>query len=171
MYGTALWSDFFIWTYLSAQTTAGEWERMMNREGASMPSLASPLINALLVAIAIGPAISIAKPVYAYIITPTPAPLSEPDAPVILRVKLNKQHFASGDEIRMQVVTSANVVKVSNHELGHGGTLRQVSSGVFTGRGRVSGVPFFLKGMHVSMHYTATTKTGAQVTVTAPVTF
>jgi hypothetical protein len=136
-----------------------------------MPPRASPLINALLVAIAMAPATSIAKPAYAYIITPTPAPSSEANAPVILRVKLNKQHFASGDEITMQVMTSANVVKVSNHELGHGGTLRQVSRGVFTGRGRVSGVPFFLKGMQVSMHYTATTKNGAQVTVTAPVTF
>ena len=63
------------------------------------------------------------------------------------------------------------MVKVTNHEIGHGGTLRKVSPGVFFGTGRVSGVPFFLRGMQVDMHYTATTATGETTTATAPVTF
>ena len=108
---------------------------------------------------------------YRYVITPTPDASASSGSPIIRRVELNKQHFSSHDQIRMKVITSGNVVKVTNHEIGHGGTLRKLSAGVFFGTGRVSGVPFFLKGMQVDMHYTATTENGETTTVTAPVTF
>jgi hypothetical protein len=134
-----------------------------------MQSFAFRTLGALLAALAVGTAIAAANT--GYIITPTPAASAGPDSPVILRVELNRQNFSDHDEINMQVVTSANVVKVTNQELGHGGTLRQVASGLFTGHGKVEGVPFFLKGMHVDMHYTATTESGAKVTVSVPVTF
>ena len=115
--------------------------------------------------------LSIAKPAYAYVISPKPALPPGPDSPVIRRVELNKKHFSAHDEIQMQVVTTASVAKVTNHELGHGGTLRKVSSGIFSGKGRVAGVPFFLKGMRVNVYYTATTEKGTAVTITVPVTF
>jgi hypothetical protein len=111
------------------------------------------------------------SPPYSYVITPTPDASARSGSPIIRRVELNKQHFSSHDQIRMKVITSGNVVKVTNHEIGHGGTLRKLSAGVFFGTGRVSGVPFFLKGMQVDMHYTATTANGETTTVTAPVTF
>ncbi len=114
---------------------------------------------------------TIASPVYRYIITPVPDAGAPPGSPTISQVALNKRHFSTHDQIRMQVLTSSDVVKVTNHELGHGGTLRKVAPGIFSGTGRVSGIPFFLKGMHVDMHYTATTARGATTTVTAPVTF
>jgi hypothetical protein len=114
---------------------------------------------------------TIASPVYTYINTPVPDASPSPGSPMIRQVALNKHHYSSHDQIRMQVLTSSDVVKVTNHELGHGGTLRKVGSGVFSGTGRVSGIPFFLKGMHVDMHYTATTASGATTTVTVPVTF
>ena len=109
--------------------------------------------------------------VYHYIIKPKPNASVQAGSPVIRLVALNKRHFSSHDEILMKVLTSSDVVRVTNHELGHGGTLRKVSNGIFIGKGRVDGVPFFLKGMHVDMHYTATTAKGETVTVTAPVTF
>jgi hypothetical protein len=111
------------------------------------------------------------SPRYRYVVTPTPDASARLGSPIIRRVELNKQHFSSHDQIRMKVITSANVVKVTNHEIGHGGTLRKQSPGIFVAAGRVSGVPFFLKGMHVDMHYTATTANGETTTVTAPVTF
>jgi hypothetical protein len=134
-----------------------------------MQSFAFRPLGALFAALALGTAIAAAKS--GYTITPAPSSSAGPDAPVILRVELNKQNFSDHDEIDMQVTTSANVVKVTNQELGHGGTLRQVASGLFAGHGKVEGVPFFLKGMHVDMHYTATTEAGLKVTVSVPVTF
>jgi hypothetical protein len=80
--------------------------------------------------------------------TPVPDASAKPGSPLIRRVALNKHHYSSHDQIRMQVTTTRDVVKVTNHELGHGGILRKVSPGVFFGSGRVSGIPFFLKGMH-----------------------
>jgi len=112
-----------------------------------------------------------ANPVYTYVITPTSPSTPRPGYPVIFKVELNKQHFSSHDEIQMQVVTSTDVVKVTNHELGHGGTLRLLSPGVFFGQGRVTGIPFFMQGVHVAMHYTATTTNGNAMTVVAHVTF
>jgi len=129
------------------------------------------VIYASIAALTLGVRVATASTLYHYMVTPRPNASARPGSPVIRLVALNKRHFSSHDEILMKVLTSSDVVKVSNHELGHGGTLRMVSNGVFTGQGRVTGVPFFLKGMHVDMHYTATTASGATVTVTAPVTF
>jgi len=104
-------------------------------------------------------------------VTPRPNASASPGSPVIRLVALKKRHFSSHDEILMKVLTSSDVLKVRNHELGHGGTLRMVSNRIFTGQGRVTGIPFFLKGMRVDIRYTATTASGETVTVTAPVTF
>lgn len=136
-----------------------------------MPPVHSCALYALAIALAAGAPAGTARPVYAYVITPKLAPSTGADSPVIRRVEPNKQHFSVHDEIQMRVLTTTNVVKVTNHELGHGGTLRRLSPGVFSGEGRVAGVPFFLKGMHVNMHFTATTESGTKVTATAPVTF
>ena len=83
-----------------------------------MQSFAVRSHGALLAALAVGTAIAAANS--GYIITPTAAASAGPDSPVILRVELNKQNFSDHDEIKMQVVTSANVVKVTSQELGHG---------------------------------------------------
>jgi hypothetical protein len=146
----------------------------------SSPEL-RPTICAAILAIGLGIQASVtlatgepppsANPVYAYVITPKSRSAPRPGYPTIFTVKLNKQHFSSHDEIQMQVITSVDVVKVTNHELGHGGTLRQVSPGVFLGQGRVTAIPFFMRGMHVAMHYTATTANGNATTVIAHVTF
>jgi hypothetical protein len=113
----------------------------------------------------------LASPVYKYVITPKPEDSTHPGDPVILRVELNKKHFSSGDQIQIRVTTSTNVVKVTTHELGHGGTLRQSSPGIFVGQGKVAGIPFFMRGLHVDMHYTATTADGTATTISAHVTF
>lgn len=104
-----------------------------------------------------------------YVVTPPPNPHG--GDPKILRLILNKRHFDAGDQIRMRVITSHDVIKVTNHELGHGGDLHKVAPGIFVGHGEVKGVPGFLQGMKVDMHYTATNQSGASVTVTVPVTF
>jgi hypothetical protein len=130
-----------------------------------------PVLAILIIAFIGTASTTIASPVYRYINTPVPDASAKPGSPLIRRVALNKHHYSSHDQIRMQVTTTRDVVKVTNHELGHGGLLRKVSPGVFFGRGRVSGIPFFLKGMHVDMHYTATTASGATTTVSVPVTF
>lgn len=129
------------------------------------------LSGALLLSLSLASPGAIASAGYRYVITPTPNAAAPPGGPIIRQVALNKRHFRSHDEIRMKVLTSSDIVKVTNHELGHGGTLRKISDGVFEGSGRVTGIPFFLKKSHVDMHYTATTASGETITVTAPVTF
>jgi hypothetical protein len=126
---------------------------------------------AFLLSLTLGSPGAIASAGYRYVITPKPNAAATAGGPVIRQVALNKRHFQSHDEIQMKVLTSSDVVKVTNHELGHGGILRKISDGVFAGSGRVTGIPFFLKRMHVDMHYTATTASGETTTVTAPVTF
>lgn len=112
-----------------------------------------------------------ASPVYKYVVEPTPAGSTRPGYPVIYKVELNKHHYSSHDEIEIQVLTSKNVVRVTNQEMGHGGTLTQAAPGVFRGQGQVPGIPFFVRGMAVPMHYTATTANGNSTTATATVTF
>lgn len=126
---------------------------------------------ALLGAFAAGAPCAFAVPAYQYVVTPSIDHSAVPGSPVIRRVELNKQHFSSHDQIRMRVITSSNVTTVRNHELGHGGMLHKLSRGVFVGKGQVSGIPFFLKGMKVAMHFTATTASGEATTATASVTF
>jgi hypothetical protein len=138
--------------------------------GSPLPKVAF-VAFASIVALTLSARVATATILYHYIITPKPNASAPSGSPVIRLVALNKRHFSSHDEILMKVLTSSDVVKVSNHELGHGGTLRKVSDGIFTGQGRVTGIPFFLKGMHVDMHYTATTASGETITVTVPVTF
>jgi hypothetical protein len=108
---------------------------------------------------------------YAYEVTPVRAHAVRPGYPEILRIELNWRHFSSHDQIEMQVVTSDNVVRVTNQEMGYGGSLRERSPGHFRGQGRVPGIPFFLRKMRIELRYTATTANGKTASASAPVTF
>jgi len=108
--------------------------------------------------------------VYHYFVVPAPAHSVRPGDPEILRIELNKQHFRSFDEIQMQILTSANVVRVTTREMGHEGTLRQLGPGRFFSRGRIPGLPFFVQGSSIDLLYTATTASGISTSATASVT-
>jgi len=134
--------------------------------------LAALLANAALTsAPSDGAAPSIARPVYAYVVTPSRKAKPRSGEPRILRVQLNKQRFSSRDEIDMEVLTSPNVVRVVTRELNHGGTLHKAAPGVFRAHGPLTGLPSFVHGMHVTLHFTATTAGGDATSVNAPVTF
>jgi hypothetical protein len=102
-----------------------------------------PVLAILIIAFIGTASTTISSPVYRYISTTVPDASAKRGSPLIRRVALNKHHYFSHDQIRMQITTTRGVVKVTSHELGHGGISRKVSPGVFFGRGRVCGISLF----------------------------
>jgi hypothetical protein len=107
---------------------------------------------------------------YGYVVVPARVHVARPGDPEILRIELNKQNFRSHDEIKMEILTSDNVVRVTTREMGREGTLRQLGPGRFFCHGRIPGLPFFLQGMRIDLRYTATTATGNATSASASVT-
>jgi hypothetical protein len=114
-----------MFEFINAQTVERGQHRMTASEGISIQPVFSCALYMLVATLAMGAPFSIAKPAYAYVIAPKPALPPGPDSPVIRRFELNKKHFSAHDEIQVQVDTTANVVKVTNHELDHGGNVAE----------------------------------------------
>jgi hypothetical protein len=110
------------------------------------------------------------RSVYGYVVVPPHARAARPGEPEILRIELNKARFSSRDEIEMQVLTSANVVRVTTREMGREGMLHELGPGRFVCHGRLPWLPFFVRGLRIDLRYTATTASGSATSAVASVT-
>ncbi len=108
---------------------------------------------------------------YTYVIVPKITTAPAPGAPEIFRVELNRVRLPAHDDIQMQVLTSTDVIRVTNYETGRSGRLRQTAPGIFAGEGTIPSTPFLPAGTHVDLHFTATTNAGTTIAFTVPVTF
>ena len=111
-------------------------------------------------------------PAFRFIFTPTPSPdsLSQrgAGAPEIREIDLSDQAIAVPGELRVRVVTNAEVVSVIASTMGRDIQIPEQAPGQFGFTSELSDVPAYLHNRTFDVDFVATSRDGRTTTVTLP---
>jgi hypothetical protein len=109
-------------------------------------------------------------PVYRFIFTPTPPPDGATQrgagAPEIREIDISDQAIAVPGELRVRVVTNAEVVSVVAGTMGRDIQIPQQAPGQFGFTSELSDVPAYLHNRSFDVDFVATSRDGRTATVT-----
>ena len=110
------------------------------------------------------PAASATPLPYAFIVNPSPGPVSGPQ---IVQVALNDHVLHKGGPLLVRITTTVDVTSVVASTMGHQIAIQKTAPGVFSGGQQLpDGIPFFLLGRNYDVDFIATTADGRSARTT-----